>query len=419
MKSQIAAFIERALPRGFSAGLMLLLALLTSPGLVGVYAYVILLYTAIQAATDMAARQVLMRALREPEGPAFLRQYRRTVPVFASLSLLALILFLRQRGVVDSWALAAQLLPLALAPIPMALGLASVGKLQAAGRWHVTARVQLVATLGSFAITLPLLLLTRSLVAPALQALLAEILVATLCYRAARDIHLEPIPPAPGSRSLRADMVTMSILALAAWSQGQAERVFFGIFIGPRELGTYTTASAIARAPGDALAASTGNVLRSQLATVHSAHDIRAIAETTLKKALFLAGAGFLAAVALSVGLRFVMDPQWDKSLDIVPVLALSAFPSVLSWSAAVLQLRAGKSWQTLWAPAVGIGMAVLIVFVAHTSLFLASYIVVLRDFVTVNVAFLFIRRAAPWRAYTLCWIITAVLGVIVYVVSL
>lgn len=413
MKDQLAAFIERALPRGFSAMLILLLAVLTNPTVVGTYAYVTLLYTAIQAGTELAARQVLLRVATERRsGAHFWRYYRAIVPPVACLLLLSLIVVLKLLGVVNAWWDALGLIPIAFAPAMTTAGLPAVGSLQVAGKWATIARAQMLGSLAGASIAIPLLVLTRSALGPASQVLVSEALVTLWCVRAARRLD-QPRPRSGlGQRSIGADMMSMSAYTLASWLQGQAERVLLGILAGPAVLGTYSTASAIARAPGDALAASTANVVRAEIANLRDPEDVRHRAQHILIKAMLLAGGGFAASLLLSLVLRPIMGSAWSTALGLVPILAISAFPSVLAWSAAVMQLKAGKSWQTLCAPLVGTMMALLIAYAAGRSLILAGFLVVLRDLATVTVAFVFIRRAAPWRAYSLCCACVVVLGV-------
>jgi len=418
VKNQLAAFIERALPRAFSAMLILLLAALTNPTVVGTYAYVTLLYTAIQAGTELAARQVLLRVVGERRrGAHFWHRYRAIVPPVAGLLLLGLIVVLKLVGIVAAWSDALFLVPIAFAPTMTTAGLPAVGRLQLAGKWAVIARAQMLGSLVGAAVAVPLLILTRSALGPSSQVLISEALVSLLCVRAARHLDEPRASASSGDKTIGADMMSMAAYTLASWFQGQAERVLLGVLAGPAVLGTYSTASAVARAPGDALAASTANVVRAEIADLRDPDEVRHRAQHTLIKAMLLASGGFTASLLLSLVLRPIMGAAWSAALGLVPILAISAFPSVLAWSASVMQLKAGKSWQTLWAPLVGTVMALLIAYAAGRSLLLAGFLVVLRDLATVTVAFALIGRAAPWRAYTLCCGCVAVLGVTMWLV--
>lgn len=404
MRDQVAALVERALPRAFSAVVMLMFAALTDPSTVGIYGIVTLMYTAAQATTDTAVRQVLLRAVSEPAGEAFLRNYQRFAPILSSAAILGLLIAMKLTGVVPTWTMALELSPIAVAPWFAAWGIPAVGTLQALGRWRTLAQGQLLASFISLAVSVPLMLTTRSVVGPSLQLLLMEAVLAVWCVRAARGLQA-PIAASPATtRTLRADMTSMSAFSFVAWAQGQAERALMVIFVGTSALGSYTTASAIARAPGDALAASTANVVRTAVAPARSPREVRDAAEKALMRAMVLAAAAVAVSVVAAYFLRAPLGPQWSEALAIVPILAISAFPSMLSWTSAVLQVRVGRAWQTLWAPLVGLLFAVGIAAAAAHSLPLASYLVVARDLAVVTVGFLLIRNAAPWRAYFMCW---------------
>ena len=415
MRHQIAAFLERAIPRVFSAVVMLLLAGLTSPQVVGVYAMVTLMYTAAQAATDTAVRQVLIRAVTDPSGGAFLQRYKRTAPIVSAALIVALIVVLWQTGVVPSVEMALELLPIAGAPFFSALGIRAVGELQATARWKVLAQGQMWAAILSLAISVPVMLLTHSVLGPALQLLLVEAIFAFWCLRSTKGLEVPQYDSSAESPTLRSDMISMSAFSLVAWFQGQAERVLMASFVGPAALGAYSTASAVARAPGEALAASTANVVRTAVAQAETPAEVREAAERTLSKSMLLAGGAVAASIVAALVLRPLLGPNWHEALAIVPILSISAFPSMLSWSSAVLQVRVGQGWHTLWAPLVGIAFAIAIAFAASTSLVLASYLVVARDLAVVTVAFWLARSAAPWRTYGLCWIVVGVLGLITY----
>lgn len=407
--------MERAIPRVFSAVVMLLLAALTSPTVVGVYSIVTLMFTAAQSATDTAVRQVLIRAVTDPAGGPFLRRYTRVAPVISSLAIAGLIFALWLAGTVESVETAVELLPIALAPYFAAFGVRSVGELQAVGRWKTLAQGQMWAAVVSLVVSVPVMLLTHSVLGPALQLLLVEAVFALWCRREAAQVDVPMIDPGPQATSLRSDMTSMSAFSLIAWFQGQAERVLMASFVGPAALGTYSTASAVARAPGEALAASTSNVVRTAVARAETPSEVREAAEGTLSRSLLLAGAAVLVSIVAAIVLRPLLGPKWHEALAIVPILSISAFPSMLSWSSAVLQVRMGQGWHTLWAPLVGITFAVGIAVAAGHSLVLASYLVVARDLAVVTVGFLLVRDAAPWTSYARCWAIVLVLGVITY----
>lgn len=409
------------LPRAFSALLMLMLAGYTGTETVGIYAMVTLMYTAVMAATDSAVRQVIIRAVTEPEGRRFLRRYQLAAPIAGVLLIGGLIIVLRLTGTISTWRMAAELGPIALAPIASAAGISAVGRMQLNGQWNALARGQFIASALSVGVAIPLLMAQHSIFGPALQTLLAEGIMALFCLHMAGALPRRAqydVPPTPGQKSIESDWTSMAAYSLLAWAQGQAERVLLGGLAGPGVLGTYSMASNVGRSAGDALAASTANVTRAAVATHGDPKEIQRVTEHTMRRTLLLALMAFGASVVLAAVLRPILGEEWQEALSIVPVLAISAVPSVLAWTGSVLQLRAGRGWTTLYAPLAGVALAIIIAIAASHSLLLAAYFVVLRDLVVVTVAFLLVRAYAPWRAYALCWGAVLVLSPLAYLLA-
>lgn len=398
MRTHLPAFLERVIPRVFSAGLTLVLAILTDPHAVGVYSLVTLAFTAIQAATDAAARQVLPRLVGEPDGLVVLRRYQQIVPTASFVLIAGFIGWLWGSGTLTGPGQALELLPFALAPAFTTIGLRSVGVLQCVDRWRVMARGQALAAILSVVLTLPILLATRNLFGPSLQTLLSEALFALFCLRAAHGITLTEI--VSSDRKVAKDFVGMSVYSLMGWLQAQAERVLLGAFLGPAALGTYSTASALGRAAGDSLSSSTANIVRAHVARHESAEDIRATSEAVVIRSMALA-IGAVAATIVGVAiLAPYMGPKWSEAIRIVPILSLTAFPATLSWTGSALQVRAGRAWRALWGPVLGIVMAILIAIAASRSLTVAAYVVVLREVCVATLAFALVRHHAPWRSW-------------------
>lgn len=402
MRTFVPAFLERAIPRLFSACLMLLVARMTSPYEVGIYAYAVIAYTAVMAATDSGGRQVVIRALTEPDGAPFLRRYEVLVPILGIVVVGGALVWLRVSGVAGHWGVVWDLTPFVVAPLFTALCLRHVGLLMATAQWRALARGQLVASIVSVAVATPVLFWTHSLLGPALQTLVAEMAFYLFCRWRARGVDTTALTPAPPDVSIGRDMIGMSAYGLVAWAQGQAERVFVGVLAGTDTLGRYNTGAALGRAPGDALGASTANVARTAVASASSPADVRKLMERTLNKSLVLALLAPATTVVAAILLRRFLGPSWGPALDIVPILSLTAFPSVLAWSATVLQMKAGKAVHALWAPVVGIAMAAIIAWAATYSLELAAYCVVIREVVVVAVAFAIARAWAPWRSFAI-----------------
>ncbi|RLY91582.1 hypothetical protein CWC38_04215 [Kocuria tytonicola] len=409
MLNQIKSLIERALPRVSSALVILTLAAFTNPHYVGIYNVVTLLYTAIQVTIDSGARFAVMRVLTEPGGMKIMNRYRAIMPLLAFVLLVGLMLIMRWRGTLENWHEFFQVLPVAFAPGFGALGLLYVGTLQATSQWGLLARLQLRASLAGLLVGGTVLVLTHSLLGPSLQLAVTEGVFALLCWwRARRNTH--PIPHAePGEQSILSDMGAMSGYALMAWFQGQAERLFMTFFAGTAVLGTYTAGSAVGRAPGDALAASTANMVRVGIADKQTAREIRETSERYLFGALLIAVVGVVVAQVASIVLVPLLGEKWTLAMSMVPFIAMVSFPGVLSWAASVLLVRTGSAWKTFVGPVIGIAFGAVIAWVASFDLHLAATVLVLREFTVVLVAYLFIGRAAPWRSFWLASGLSAV----------
>ncbi|RKQ33112.1 lipopolysaccharide biosynthesis protein [Kocuria tytonis] len=400
MLNQIKSLIERIIPRMSSAIVLLTLAAFTSPHYVGIYNVVTLLYTAIQVTIDSGARFAVMRVLTEPGGMRIMNRYRVIMPVVAFAILAGLMLFLLHNGTLENWGEFFQVLPVALAPGFGALGLLYVGTLQATSQWGALARLQLRAALLGLTVGGTTLVLTHSLLGPSLQLAVTEGAFAVLCWRRARRNTL-PIPhSAPGKQSILSDMGAMSGYALLAWFQGQAERLFMTVFAGTAVLGTYTAGSAVGRAPGDALAASTANMVRVGVADKETEEDVRDASDHYLFRALLLAVVGVLAAQVAAIVLTPLLGEKWIPAMSMVPFIAMVSFPGVLSWAASVLLVRTGSAWKTFVGPVIGMVFGAVIAWVASFDLHLGATVLVAREFTVVLVAYLFIGRAAPWRSF-------------------
>lgn len=402
MLNQIKSLIERVLPRMSSALVILTLAAFTSPHYVGIYNLVTLIYTAVLATVDSGARFVVIRVLTEPGGMRIMNRYRLIMPIAGFMILGGFMLYLLSNGTLEGWGAFFQVLPVALAPGFGALGLLYVGMLQATNQWGTLARMQLRASLLGLLVGGTVLVLTRSLLGPSLQLAVTEGAFAVLCWLRARRAT-EPLPrPVPGRKSIVSDMTTMSGYALLTWFQTQAERLFMTAFAGTVALGTYTAGSAVGRAPGDALAASTANMVRVAIADKELEKDVREASDHYLSRALLLAVAGVVVAQVAAVVLTPLLGEQWVPAMSMVPFIAMVSFPSVLSWATSVLLVRAGGAWKTFVGPTIGVVLGAVIAWAASFNLHLAATILVVREFTVVLVAYLFIGKAAPWRSFWL-----------------
>jgi O-antigen/teichoic acid export membrane protein len=381
-----------------SALLLLLLAYFSTPGIVGVYNWGIIFYTLFQALTDSPLRQILIIVSSSRKGLRFLRKYRIYAASMGVVTLSTAFFLLYQN--VDSsvrsqvWAL----LPLALAPIFTATGVAGLGRIQANHGWHVLAAGQSIAAIASLVVAFPVLFLTHSPIGCTVGLLTTEAVFAIWCIRRSREFSTPLISTV--RERVGSMYVHMAGYSGLAWLQGQADRVLIGSFSGASNLGYFSMASALARSLGDALASSSANLLRSEIGTLHqpTTKQVRIAATRSLNKGIWLATSASVASIAATeFVVRPLLGPEWETALSIVPVIALCTVPSLLSWSSAVLHLANKSSSRALIAPAVGVVFALPIALVAASDLQAAAWIVVVRELTLCTLAYGLIGKMAPW----------------------
>lgn len=385
MKSLVWAFLERVLPRAASAVIMLGLAAFLTPEIVGIYALGILVMTLYQAASDTAIRQIAVSAVATVDGRTFLRRY-------VSVSSVAGFIFVAG-GLVVVYALTPAdvrgqvyyLTPLIAVPALMAARVSAVAQIQIAARWRSLATFQLVATAASFAVSVPVLLLTRSLLASALQIVVTELSFTVLTIVASRSI-----PPAGSSDDERdlplgREYLHLATYSVLGWFQSQTDRVLMGPVAGSTTLGLFSVATSVARSGGDAVSTSTANVLRPELLAnrQYGPKEIGQRADHVLGKAVWVsAAATVLTLIGIELVLRPILSSQWDDALDAARIISLTIIPTLFSWSMTVVLIAAAR---TKWAAPIkslGIPMAIPIAFVAGHSLLWAGVLVVLREVV-------------------------------------
>lgn len=417
MRSQALAFLERAFPRFASSLSMVVLAVMTDPLNVGLYAIVTLAYTFQLAITEGASRQIIVRMVTEEAGSHFFQRYRVAAPAVGVLVILITLTATALAGAWPDMGTLALATPIIAAPLANAMGLKAVGTLQVAGAWRSLARNQLVASTVGVLVGVPLVIATQSFFGCVLQAVLQETVFTYLCIVGVAHVEPPRIRSSTGP-SLRSDMLHMGVYTGGSWLQGQSERVFIASTAGAQSLGYYTFASALARAAADSLADSSANLLRASLIAPSEAASVRTTAERIINHALLLATLAVLFAIGVSeIVFRPLLGDNWREALDAVPILALLAFPAVLARNAAVLQVAMASARKAVLSPVVGISFAPFIAWLSQDELRLAALLVVAREMAVVTVAFLSVRKASPWRSYYWCWALVLGLGAAVLMI--
>lgn len=406
------SFAERLIPRVASAIVMLLLAIYLSPTEVGIYASLLIGLTLVQAISDGAIRQIAVGAVGFPKGERFLRQYTRVASLAGTLVMMGIYGLVVWSSAPADKSQAALLAPVVLVPFAAAIRTRGLALIQSHGDWGLLARLQAVASGASLAISVPTLVLTESLLASALQLVMAEALFTVGVLT--RSKRIVPSPAAgEGFGGLR-EFTHMSLYSLASWAQSQADRILLTWWAGVSRLGLYSFSSSIARAGADALSIATANVTRPYM--------LRTRDLTTFERALYRSLAVALVTYTLTVaGTYFVLDPLlapvWDESLQAVPVMALSVFPTVVAWSLTSVLTAHGR---VAWATPIKVGgmiLAVPIALAAVHSIEAAAWLVVLRE-ILVMAATTIAGGFRVWRAPALAVFLTLGLGAIVVALS-
>jgi O-antigen/teichoic acid export membrane protein len=406
-RNLVFSFLERIFPRAASAIVMLVLATFVAPNVVGVYAWGVLALTLFQSVTDSAVRQIAVLAIKSRSGLRFLDRYALWSSIlgilFLALVLAALGLFLPE----DVRHQTIFLVPLLLIPPIDAIRVRHVAYLQTHNKWSRLATAQLMAAIVSFGVSIPVLFLTKSLLASALQLVLTELwftLQARVAAKRAGFFGVDESTRQEGT-SPRIEYLHIALYSLLGWLQGQSDRVLLAGLAGTGKLGLYSFSWSLSRSAGDAVSNATANVLRPALIG-HEISEVTAVrkrADQILVRAVSIAAAVIVATSLIAeFVIRRILSSDWDGAIDAVPVMSLSIIPTLLAWSLTVV-LIARKRLR--WAPpikAVGVLLAVPVAFAATKSIELAAWIVVMREVIVLILMIAAAGKAAPWRSIAL-----------------
>lgn len=397
------SLFERSIPRLASAVVMLTLAALTSPDIVGIYAWAALALTLISACSDTAIRQIIITLFEAQTSIQFLRRYQRLSAILGSGAMLLAIAALAASTPNALMPHAASLLPMALVPSVIAVSIAHVGYLQLRQEWRLLAGMQLWAALGGLAIAVPTLLMTGSLVAAALQTLITELIVAVLARNWAQRLgereFITRLPPATARPN---EFWHSVVLCLLGWAQSQSDRLFVGLMGGTQLLGLFNTGWALGRSGSEALGAATANVMRSHMrdAETESADRQREHMSRLLMLSVVAGLAiGLVTMLASDLIVRPVLGPEWTSAIDAAVVLAICTPAVAVSWAlSAALASRARIKWGTP-AKAVGIVLSLVIALAALQSLVWAALVVLAREWIVLLLSGIALKLGLPWRA--------------------
>lgn len=393
---------------------MLVLAYFAEPRLVGIYGLAVVCLLFVQSAGDSAVRQIAVLAIKSREGRQFLRRYRVIAGSIGCLFILVVsfVIVLVYRGEVPDQSLYA-LFFLSVIPVFQASRVFGLAELQLAGQWRRLASFQLLASIVSFVFGFVILLLTRSLIAPCIQMVLAEGLFACACIfrRPAKylgdsaDEHSFSVGGGKYAKQehfARSEFWSMSTYSILGWGQIQSDRLLMGFSAGPAVLGSYSVASAISRSGGDAAAMSSANILRSSMANSNG-YEARAIEKLLLRGLLVVLVAVILSVALSELFVRRLLSAEWSASVDIVPLLALGSIPAYLAWNTTVVLVVSGRANRALPAKLLGVFLSVGVAFAAAHSLTLAAVLAVSRDVVVCLLTLTPARKLIPKRVLCSC----------------
>jgi O-antigen/teichoic acid export membrane protein len=377
---------------------MVIFAALTSPTIVGYYSAAILAYMVVQSTGDAAIRQIAVGALSSRDGLRFLSRYQRvyalTGMVFVAVVIAAMVRWGSATALIG-WELA----PIALAPVAVASGTRAVATLQRAGRWRQIGQIQGLGVLASCAVTIPLVIATRSPIGSALQLLVSEALFAWGARRAARRV--EPVAVGDSSSPTGRLFASASLFTLLTWAQGQADRVCLGFLGGSHRLGLYTFGWNLSRNVTDSLGIATGNVLRPLIidGTRKAPHHLRSLVTRSMRRGIAMTACvvalTYIGAYALA---PLVFGPEWAPALEAVPLMSVSAVPALVSWCLTPVLVHEGMLRTGTVARVAGLALSFVVAACALKSLVWAAWAGLGREMVAVAIMAWGCRRVVGAR---------------------
>lgn len=406
MIATIWAFSERLTPRLASAAISVIFAAIAGPEVYGYYAAVLLVYLGVQAATDSAVRQLAVSAVQSESGLAFLRRYRLFAAAAGLITCtVALAVFACTfMPPADAVALA----PVILAPIAWSLAAVPLARLQLAGEWRAIATIQAASTIGSCLVAAPLLLTPFPLIAPVSQIAVSELAFAAIIkVRARRQTSSTPVATAldavqTTTSSYWVDFRRAAQYSALSWLQGQSDRLAISLIAGPSVLGRYSLAVSLSRNVSDALSIGVVNVLRPQV--FGTTTDLRAAGELTsrtIRRGVVLSLGVFIPTLGLSFALPLILGAEWVVAATLVPMLALSALPSLVAWCLTPLLVRTGRMRVGSIGKVVGLLLGLLAAIAAPTSLEMTAWLIVLREVIVATISAIALRQAIPLKGYS------------------
>jgi hypothetical protein len=373
LKHPLLGATERLLPRVTSAGVSLAVAAVAGPEEFGSYAIVALVLTAHQALADVPLRQIALPLASYHAPSVTLARFRWVAAAFGALAVT-----LTAFAVAETLDTFYRLLPLGLAPLITAAYLPRLVHRQFNGQWAFITRGQLLASISSAAIALPLLDALGVGVA-ALQTAIAESIFALFLLRGRMPFSHHSTSDDVASPRFSAYYTGAAANSALGWLQPQLERVVLTLLATNAIVGLYSFASALARAASDAVGSGLVNVLRSHLAA-SSRVDERSLVQRFMTLSAFVGSAGAAVIILLAAPLTAWFDSAWAPAMRIVPILAVAVVPAVISWCASAVLIHRAEGRALLGPQLAGLVLGALAGLVLSLDLTAGAMVVVLRE---------------------------------------
>lgn len=409
--------VDGLVRRGASSVLALLLAVVADPGKVGFYSACFIVLTLYQGWFEGPVRQASQRLFRDPEGRSYLHSLVRRGGVIGAIVIIVGVLGI---GIYFG-SPASDLTPMifiSLVPLLSSASMMRIIVVQRQGQWGRLANYRLIASLSALLLAVPTLLLTGSLWAVPIQAVVAEA-IPLLLLRRVLVTRTEIEVPSTASKESRSHVWQSVGPQIFGWIRVQTDRVILIVLGAASTLGVYSMALSVARVPLEAAMQGFVNHLRTELATnpYEAEHGRRVL--YSFHKRSYLVSISYMAIVVL-LGiplLKLFLSKEWHAIYPAISVLAVSAIPLVHSTGLMNTLIHFGRHKKIYPTQTIGIILAVVGGVVLSWDLYVGAWIFVLREAV-VAVALTFVGRDFVTRRGLALLIAYVLAGVLISFIS-
>lgn len=383
---RVPAFVwavgDTLVQRGGSAVVLMTLAGLTSPTVVGVIAILTLVLTLYQACVEAPLRQIAFRTLQAGSGGTeFIKRASTTGGFLGSLLLLIIATALILGESMSEEAGRVTLLIFALVPLVTSKSLRRLMECQRDGDWRRIAISRMGATFVSFIAAAGFVVIGVPVAAVPVQAFACEV-VFWLLIRPGTP-KTAAVVGGTQDVSFFSDFRSTALLSLFGWLRGQGDRLALSIIAGPGALGVYTIGYAFARAGFDGAANGSMNLFRSRLAQGNLSSGSRTNSLFRSQLFLLIVIAGFISGISLvatAILYKLFLGEVWRTSVAIAPMIVASSFACAYTWSMNAYLNHTGqtrKAYKIQWFEIIaGLGVAAVIAW----NIYFGIVCLVLRD---------------------------------------